>query len=172
MTKSKPAFAQTLKQTRRELERLRDQRDELDSRIKRLEHVEAALRGVTERPEKGPALSGLTDVARYIFKRADQPITPTELRDLMLTMGFSQKAYQQFLASVHVILKRLCKNNEVLEFTFSDKKTYYWASKAMPAGPHPENVLLLKYYGTHRVEDLTTTQSYDEVRAKSLQEGR
>ncbi len=43
----------------------------------------------------------------------------------MLAMGFKKGKYSQFLACVHVILKRLAKNDEVFEFTFGDKKTYW-----------------------------------------------
>src|SRR5258705_5012659 len=107
-------FAQTLKQTRRELERLRLQRAEIDTEIGKLEQVEAALQGVTERDRQAPDLSSITDVVRNVLKSAMQPITPTEVRDRVLALGFNKRKYTQFLASVHVILVPLADNSPVL----------------------------------------------------------
>ena len=163
---AKAAFAQTLKRTRQELERLRLQRARIDSRIAKLVQVEAALQGVTEPQKHAPDLSSITDVVRNVLKSAIQPITPTEVRDEMLAMGFDKGKYTQFLASVHVILKRLAKNDEVFEFTFGDRKTYWWVTKSMPGGPFPENAMLGEYYNSRRPGDLKTSLSYDESKAK------
>ncbi len=161
-----PIFAQTLKRTRRELERLRLQRAQIDTEIAKLEQVEAALRGVTEPKRHAPDLSSITDVVRDVLKSAIQPMTPTDVRDKMLAMGFNKGKYSQFLASVHVILKRLTKNDEVFEFTFGDGKRYWWVTKSMPGGPFPENAMLGEYYNSRRPEDLKTSLSYDESKAK------
>jgi hypothetical protein len=161
---ARAAFVQTLKRTRQELERLRRQRAQLDTRIAKLEHVESALRTVAEPQENTPDLSGITDVVRNVLQSASAPITPMEVRDKMLAMGFDKGPYSQFLASVHVILKRLWKNGEAFEFTFQDKKTYWWAMKSMPPGPHPENVMLGTYYNSRRPEDLRSSKSHDEIR--------
>jgi hypothetical protein len=159
----KPAFGQTLKRTRLELQKLRRQRADLDTRIAKLEHVEAALRTVAEPRKEAPAdLTSITDVVRKVVQSASTPITPPEVRDKMLAMGFDKGPYSQFLASVHVILKRLWKNGEALEFTFADKKTYWWATKSMSPAPLPENVMLGKYYNSRRPEDLKTSRTRDE----------
>jgi hypothetical protein len=163
----RPAFAQTLKRTRKELERLRVQRAAIDTRIAKLQQVEAALSGATE-PERGaPDLSSITDVVRNVLKTiATQPITPIEIRDKMLAMGFNKAKYSQFLASVHVILKRLTTNGEAFEFTFRDGKRYWWVKRSMPGGPLPENAMLGNYYNSYRDEDLTSPFTYEEAKAK------
>ena len=164
---AKPAFAETLKQTQRELDRLRRERAQLDTEIFKLEQVESALQGLTE-PDQNEAadLSSITNVVRMVLKSAREPITPPQVRDKMIEMGFDKGPYSQFLASVHVILKRLSKKNEVFEFTFRDTKTYWWVRKSMPMGPLPENAMLGNYYNSRRPGDLKTSLSYSESEAR------
>jgi hypothetical protein len=161
-----PDFSETHRQTRREIERLRRERASLDSRIEKLEQIELALRGVAEPKRKATNLASITEVVRSAVKEASQPITPPELRDSVLAMGFNKGKYSQFLASLHVILKRLVKNGEVLEFVFADTKKYWWALKLMPGGPFPENSMLGNYYNSYRAADLTTSLTYQEARVK------
>ena len=163
---SKPAFVQTLKRTRKELERLRREREELDARISKLEHVEAALRTVAGPKPEPPDLSSITNVVRNVVKSAIVPITPPEVRDKIVALGFDQRPYSQFLASIHVILKRLAKKGEVREFTFKDGKRYWWVTKSMPGGPLPENAMLSDYYNSLRDEDLKSQFTYGEAKAK------
>lgn len=159
-------FAHALKRTRQELERLRLRRSQIDSRIAKLEQIEIALSSVTEPQKQTANLSSITNVVRNVLKSAVQPITPTEVRDRMIAIGFDDGPYSQFLASVHVVLKRLTKKHEAFEFTFGDCKKYWWVRKSMPAGPLPENAMLGKYYNSRRLEDLRTPLSYEESKAK------
>jgi hypothetical protein len=161
----KPDFAATHKQTRRELDRLRRERAALDAQIEKLERIELALRGVSEAKRKTD-LSSITEVVRTAVKGASQPITPPELRDAMLALGFNKRKYSQFLASLHVILKRLVKNGEVREFTFADTKKYWWALNLMPPGPLPENAMLGNYYNSYKDSDLKTSLTYLEAKDK------
>ncbi len=164
---SSATYGQTLRRTAQELDDLRKQRSQLDARIARLEHLELALRGVFDSRQKKVAdLSSITEVVRSVFKSASQPLTPPQVRDEMLAMGFDKEPYSQFLATVHVILKRLSKNDEVLEFVFSDKKTYWWTTRQMPGGALPENEMLGKYYNSLKKEDLKTAKSHRESRYK------
>jgi hypothetical protein len=166
---AKELFAQTLRKTRAELERLRLRRSRLDSEIAKLEQIEIALGGVTEPGQQVAQLSSsITNAVRSALKTAVQPIAPTEVRDKMVAMGFDSGPYSQFLASVHVVLKRLAKKQEVFEFTFGDCKKYWWVKKSMPGGALPENGMLGKYYNTRRPEDLQTSMSYEESRAKEV----
>ena len=128
---SKPDFAVTLRRTRKELERLRRDRAALDAQIEKLEQIEIALRGVAE-PRRKADLSSITDVVRTALRSAELPVTPTQLRDQVLSMGFDKRRFTQFLASLHVVLKRLVKNGEVWEFSFGDGKRYWWVMKSMP----------------------------------------
>lgn len=158
-------FAVTLKRTRKELERLRRDRAALDAQIERLEQIEIALRGVAE-PRRKADLSSITDVVRSALRSAELPVTPTQLRDQVLSMGFDKRRFTQFLASLHVVLKRLVKNGEVWEFSFGDGKRYWWVMKSMPGGPWPENAMLGEYLNSRRASDLATSLSYDEAKAK------
>jgi hypothetical protein len=163
---AKANFLQTLRRTRQELERLRRERAELDAQIAKLEHVEAALRTVAGPALEPPDLSSITDVVRKVLQSANVPITPPEVRDKMVAMGFNKGPYSQFLASIHVILKRLWKNGEAFEFSFRDGKRYWWATKSMPGGPFPENAMLGEYYSSRRPEDLKSPMTYEESKAK------
>jgi hypothetical protein len=158
-------FAATLKRTRKELERLRRDRAALDAQIEKLEQIEVALRGVAE-PRRAADLSSLTDVVRTALRSAELPVTPTQLRDEVLALGFDKRRYTQFLASLHVVLKRLVANGEVWEFSFGDGKRYWWVMKSMPGGPWPENSMLGDYLNSRRPSDLITPLSYDEAKAK------
>ena len=161
-----PDFAATLKRTRKELDRLRRNRDALDEQIAKLEKIEAALQGVAEPKRRAANLTSITNVVRTAIQAARQPITPTELRDEVLAMGFDKRKYTQFLASLHVILKRLVKNGEVREFTFADAKRYWWALKSMPPGRLPENAMLGNYYNSYKDSDLKTSLTYEEAKEK------
>lgn len=165
---AKRVFAETLSKTRSELERLRERRARIDSEIAKLEQIEIALCGVAEPAQQDAALSSLTNAVRTALKTASQPMAPTEVRDKMVAMGFDSESYSQFLASVHVVLKRLAKKQEVFEFAFGDCKKYWWVKKSMPGGALPENGMLGKYYNTRRPEDLQTSLSYDESRAREV----
>jgi hypothetical protein len=143
-------FGATLKRTRKELDRLRRNRDVLDAQITKLEQIEAALKGVAEPRRIATNLASITEVVRTAIQGARHPLTPTELRDEVLAMGFDIRKYSQFLASLHVILKRLVKNGEVREFTFADTKKYWWALSLMPPGPLPENAMLGNYYNSYK----------------------
>jgi len=121
-----------LEHTRKELEDLRRERDQLDVRIAKTEQVEAALRAIVEDAAEELPLASATDVIRNILKSASAPMSATEVRDKMIALGFDSGPYSQFLASVHVILKRLWKNGEVFEFTNGDRKSYWWSLKGEP----------------------------------------
>jgi len=162
----KQAFADTLKRTREELDVLRRRRADLDERISKLEQVEFALSGVIEPESQTPDLSSITTVVRRVLKFARQPLTPTAVRDEMVAIGFDPRPYRQFLAAVHVILKRLAKKGQVFEFSFADGKRYWWTTKAMPGGSSPENAMLARYFNSQRLEDLKTSMTYDEAKAK------
>ena len=168
----KADFATAFKRARRELDRLRRDRAALDVQIAKLEQVEAALRGVAEPKRKVADLSSITDVVRTAIQSATQPITPPELRDAVLAMGFNNRKYSQFLASLHVVLRRLVNNREVLEFTFADTKKYWWAMKLMPGGPFPENAMLGNYYNSYSAADLTTSLTYQEAKEKEAAKHR
>ena len=162
----RPAYVQTLKRTRQELDRLRRERAALDARIAKLAQVEAALSTVAGPAPEPADLSSLTSMVRHAVKAAFTPLTPPDVRDKMVALGFDGAQYSQFLAAIHVVLKRLRKNREVLEFTFKDGKRYWWATKPMPAGPSPENAMLGNYYRSLRPQDLKSPFTYEESAAK------
>ena len=57
---------------------------------------------------------GLTDACRVVLKNAGTPVTPTEVRDRLESIGFDLAKYSNSLAAVHTVLKRLNESKEVL----------------------------------------------------------
>jgi hypothetical protein len=69
---------------------------------------------------------GLTDACREILKASKEPMTPTEVRDVLIKMGYDLKKYKNALASIHTILKRLGSSSGVwTTVRQKDKKVAY-----------------------------------------------
>jgi|SRR5579862_1714294 len=133
-------YAAVLKATREELDRLRREREQNDVRIAKLEQIENALSAEVEDAAEERPLAGVTDVVRNILKTANEPLSAIDVRDKMLTMGFDASGYSQFLASIHVVLKRLTKSNEAFEFASGTTKTYWWSTNPRSLGvPYPRS---------------------------------
>jgi hypothetical protein len=117
------------------LEQLRRERQQLDIRIAKMEQVVAALRSVSERDEDVAATTGFTDAVRSVLKGAsERGVSPTEIREGMLALGLELSRYSQPLATIHVVLKRLQRNGEVIEVDH-DPKRYWWALYGVPPAP-------------------------------------
>ena len=69
------------------------------------------------------------DAIRAALRAASHPLQPTEVRDQLLTSGFSEDNYNQFLPAIHVVLKRLVKSGEVMDLP---NKLYWWFLNGQP----------------------------------------
>lgn len=80
---------------------------------------------------------GLTDAIRDAFKsKADQNLTAMEARDVLKSLGYDISKYGNVMASVHSVMKRLEKNNEIKQVgTRADgKPAYKWIEAATGVG--------------------------------------
>lgn len=56
---------------------------------------------------------GMTGSIREILKKAPEPLTASEIRDALESLGFDMKSYSNPLATVHTVLRRLAEADEV-----------------------------------------------------------
>src|SRR5215217_4571484 len=59
------------------------------------------------------AAAGLTEGVRAVLRANETCLTPTEIRDGLLRLGYDLKGYTNVLASVHTILGRLIESDEI-----------------------------------------------------------
>jgi hypothetical protein len=89
--------------------------DNAVSELARLEAEAAALRQTIAAlaPLVGEnSATGLTDAIRSILAKAEEPLSASEIRDLLAGMGFNVKSYSNPLATIHTILRRLIESDE------------------------------------------------------------
>jgi hypothetical protein len=95
----------------REYEDVAQQRAELD---KRLSHLHETIGALTRLCGYTPTVSwGLTDACRVVMARAEQPMTPLDVRDRLLAIGFDLTKYSSDLSAIHTVLKRLNRAGEL-----------------------------------------------------------
>lgn len=118
-----------------------EKQNSLGYRIQRLQedivHL-AALCGV-EVPDPIENL-GLTDAIRYVLGTFAGlngfPMTPVEIRDKLSERGYDIGGYKNVMASIHTILRRLQKKNEIKLFDSSSGRVV-WTGRLVPAPPPP-----------------------------------
>jgi hypothetical protein len=165
-------YKKALQEAREELVKLLGQKEELDKRVAQLQQTvsglsalcgeepverqsavqaailrnyEMVLEGITGKP-------GLTDAVRAALKAFNRPLTPVEVRDGLISLGYDLSIYGNVLASIHTILKRLVDNEEVKEVEKDGKKAYESQSLA--------NVYIHKTYGWAKNESKPTIDPY------------
>lgn len=103
-------YRRALRQAIQEYERLTAQRVEIDGRIAQLVRTIGSLSRLCHLT---PTVAlGLTDACRMALKAAGHPLTAAEVRVRLEAMGFDTSRYSNPLASIHIVLKRLCRSGE------------------------------------------------------------
>jgi hypothetical protein len=77
---------------------------------------------------------GLTDACRLVVRGAGVPVTPTDVRQRLESIGFDLTKYSNDLAAIHTILKRLNESGELRLISRGHepgKHAYIWHH-----GPH------------------------------------
>jgi len=100
----------------KELENLLVTKQQTEQRIVQLRNTIAALDALSE-PTKAQRVEmpGLTDAIRSLFvsRPAEAILTARDVRHALHEMGFDRSKYSNFLASIHVVLRRLRTNGEI-----------------------------------------------------------
>ncbi len=100
-----------------ELMTLASEKEELETRIAKQKKRVAALYELVQTDEDSLALFGLvegiTDACRVVFRAAEKPLSPAEVRDRVQALGLPPQA--NLLASVHTTIKRMKEAGEINE---------------------------------------------------------
>ena len=124
-------YRRALDAASREYEALGRKRRDIDQRLAELAQSMATLSRLLGLTPTVPL--GLTDAVRLVVRGGGVPMTPIEVRDRLVSVGFDVSKYVNDLAAVHTILKRL---NEAGELRFipraPGKHQYTWNIPSTP----------------------------------------
>ncbi len=124
-------YRQTLEAAIEEYERLKQEREAIETRLAQLRQTIGALGPLCKLPRRD--VPGLTDACRSVLRAKLGGLMPLEVKAGLETMGLDLSTYSNPLASIHAVLKRLAKAGEVLKLKNRQKKTLYvWKHPAFP----------------------------------------
>ena len=95
----------------REYEVLGQQRQDVDKRLAEVAQTIGTLSRLCGLVPTVPL--GLTDACRLVVRGAGVPVTPIDVRQRLQSIGFDLSKYQNDLAAIHTILKRLNESGEL-----------------------------------------------------------
>jgi len=137
-----------------EYDRLKTQREVVETRLAQLRHTIAslaALCGVTGEDRPAQLAMGFTDACRSVLRASPGAITATVVQERLQVSGFDVTRYSNPLASIHTILKRLVASGEVRRVSSpAGKALYWWKRPVMPlavTGRDQAAELMEKFWG-------------------------
>ena len=116
----------------REYEALGQQRQNIDKRLAEIMQTIGTLSRLCGLVPTVPL--GLTDACRLVVRGAGVPVTPTDVRQRLQSIGFDLSKYSNDLAAIHTILKRLNESGELRSIPRGNepgRHAYVWNH-----GPH------------------------------------
>lgn len=129
-------YKQALEAVRAELSDLLTEQAEIERRIIQLKRTARSLARLCEEetihkkdlPNYKPEIEeyGITNLVREVLKNSKGALTPVEIKEGLNRLGYDISLHTNIMASIHAILKRLIKQDEVRAFTKSGKKFYKW----------------------------------------------
>jgi hypothetical protein len=128
-------YRAALEAAAKEYEELGEQRRRIDERLTQLAQTIGTLSRLIGLTPTVPL--SITDAVRLAV-RAGVPMTPPEVRDRLLSIGFDLSSYSNGLAVIHTVLKRLNEAGEVRIIPkHGGKHAYLWAKppKVIAIGP-------------------------------------
>jgi hypothetical protein len=132
----------------REYEELGRQRAVIDARLTQLTQSIGTL---TKLCGFAPAIPwGLTDACRAILRNGGVPLSPTELRDRLVAIGFDLSKYSNELAAIHTVLRRLNDSGEIRFIAAPGKHLYRWNVPPRVVAIGPEVAEYLRQSGDQR----------------------
>jgi hypothetical protein len=78
---------------------------------------------------------GFTDAIRKVLKASEDALTPSEVKEKLPQVGFDLDGYNNPLASIHTILKRLARTDLVDQTEKDGKTAYKWMKMPRIARP-------------------------------------
>jgi hypothetical protein len=119
-----------------EYETLGAERRAIDKRLTELTHTISTLSRLCGLTPTVPW--GLTDACRVVL-RGGGPMTATDVRDHLLSIGFDLSKYSNDLAAIHTVLKRLKEAGETrLLAGAPNRGAYFWDHVVAATKMRPE----------------------------------
>jgi hypothetical protein len=129
-------YRAALEAAAKEYEALGEQRRTIDERLTQLAQTIGTLSRLIGLTPTVPL--SITDAVRLAI-RAGVPMTPTEVRDRLLSIGVDLSSYSNELAVLHTVLKRLNEAGEIRIIPRANgKNAYLWAKPTKVIGLGPE----------------------------------
>ena len=126
----------------REYEALGQQRQDIDKRLSELAQSISTLSRLCGLTPTVPW--GLTDACRVVL-RSGLPMTPVDIRDRLLAIGFDLSKYSSELAAIHTVLKRLNEAGELRFLVGGPKQgAYMWNRPTTVIALGPEIAELIR----------------------------
>lgn len=132
---AKAEYRRALESAIKEYERLKTQRDAVETRLAQLRQIIAGLGPLCELPARSapPLELGLTDACRSALRASMSGLTASGVRERIGGLGINLDRYSNPLASIHIVLKRLVAAGEAFTYRGRDGKAIYaWRRPAIP----------------------------------------
>lgn len=135
-------YRRALESAVREYESLGQQRQDIDKRLSELAQSISTLSRLCGLTPTVPW--GLTDACRVVL-RSGLPMTPVDVRDRLLSIGFDLSKYSNELAGIHTVLKRLNESGELRFLVGGPRQgAYLWNRPATAGALGPEIAELVR----------------------------
>jgi hypothetical protein len=132
---SRQEYRRALETAIKEYDRLKTERDAIETRLAQLRLIISNLGELCALPaERRPSRDlGLTDACRSALRASLGGLTAAQVRERLASLGFDASQYSNLLASIHVILKRLVAAGEIWSYKAKDEKQVYaWKRATVP----------------------------------------
>ena len=130
----------------REYESLGEQRREIDARLSQLAQTIGTLSRLLGYTPTQPL--GLTDACRLVYRNAGVPLSPTELRDRLRSIGVDLSVYSNEMAAIHTVVKRLNEAGELKFLAGAPRRhLYVWQRPVRAMAISPETAQFIREHG-------------------------
>jgi hypothetical protein len=110
-------YTADLKEALNQLLQMASEREQLETKIAKQKKRVAALYELVQTDDGNTALAGLvegiTDACRVVFRAAERPLLPVEVRDRVQALGLPPQV--NLLASIHTTIRRMKDAGEISE---------------------------------------------------------
>ena len=144
-------YRRALETAIREYETLGQQRQDIDKRLAEVAQTIGTLSRLCGLVSTVPL--GLTDACRLVVRGAGVPVTPTDVRQRLKTIGFDLSKYSNDLAAIHTILKRLNESGELRFIPRGNepgKHAYLWNHEPHVVALGPDIAAFMRDAGLER----------------------
>ena len=143
---TEPDYQTALEAAIHEYESLGEQRRAIDQRLDQLAQTIGTLSRLLGFTPTQPL--GLTDACRLIYRNAGLPLSPTEVRDRLRSIGVDLSIYSNEMAAIHTVIKRLNEAGELKFLAGSPRKHLYaWQRPVRAMAISPEAAQFIREHG-------------------------